>query len=592
MLVALLFRLSLEQRAREAGLLMSVGLSQQRITRLFLIEGLGIALIGVILGSLSGIAYALLMILGLRTWWIDAVVTPFLELHIRPLSLAGGAAMGLIISLLTIRLTVAALRKTSLLGLLAGQIRSDAVLRAKRQRLVTAFAAFALLMAVAAGISAAYLEGEAQAGAFFGGGAGVLIAMLLLVSQRLKRSARPDTSRGGSFGMPQLVVRNVGRNPGRSTLTMGLMATACFLIVAISAFRLAPTEQGTGGFPLLARTDTPIFDDLNVSTTRRDVFGSSTNVLEETQFYALRMKSGDDASCRNLYQAQQPQVLGMPPSFIARFDKPSSQHFGWASTGPMENGETNPWRALNQEDLGIVPVILDKNTAMYSLHLYGGVGEEFDVDYESAGTVRFRVVGLLSGSVFQGSLLVSERHLLRQFPDISGYQFFAIDCPAQRKQEVARLLEKQYRDQGWTNIDTRELLADLLAVQNTYLSTFQSLGGLGLLLGTFGLAAVQLRSVFERRAELALLRATGFSQKRLGSLILWEHATLLLSGLGIGVLAALLAVIPHAWSTEVRPPWETLFWVLIFILTMGLLTGYLALRPLVRAPLMHALRGR
>jgi hypothetical protein len=322
------------------------------------------------------------------------------------------------------------------------------------------------------------------------------------------------------------------------------------------------------------------------------VFGSSTNVLEETQFYALRMKSGDDASCRNLYQAQQPQVLGMPPSFIARFDKPSSQHFGWASTGPMENGETNPWRALNQEDLGIVPVILDKNTAMYSLHLYGGVGEEFDVDYESAGTVRFRVVGLLSGSVFQGSLLVSERHLLRQFPDISGYQFFAIDCPAQRKQEVARLLEKQYRDQGWTNIDTRELLADLLAVQNTYLSTFQSLGGLGLLLGTFGLAAVQLRSVFERRAELALLRATGFSQKRLGSLILWEHATLLLSGLGIGVLAALLAVIPHAWSTEVRPPWETLFWVLIFILTMGLLTGYLALRPLVRAPLMHALRGR
>ena len=44
-------------------------------------------------------------------------------------------------------------------------------------------------------------------------------------------------------------------------------------------------------------------------------------------------------------------------------------------------------------------------------------------------------------------------------------------------------------------------------VENTYLSTFQSLGALGLLLGTAGLAAVLLRNVLERRRELALLRA-------------------------------------------------------------------------------------
>jgi acetyl-CoA carboxylase carboxyltransferase component len=41
-----------------------------------------------------------------------------------------------------------------------------------------------------------------------------------------------------------------------------------------------------------------------------------------------------------------------------------------------------------------------------------------------------------------------------------------------------------------------------LAVQNSYISAFQSLGALGLVLGTFGIAAVQLRSIFERRKEL------------------------------------------------------------------------------------------
>ena len=48
--------------------------------------------------------------------------------------------------------------------------------------------------------------------------------------------------------MRWLAARNVARNPGRSTLTVGLMAVASFLIVAMSSFRLAPTAAGTGGF--------------------------------------------------------------------------------------------------------------------------------------------------------------------------------------------------------------------------------------------------------------------------------------------------------------------------------------------------------
>ena len=52
-------------------------------------------------------------------------------------------------------------------------------------------------------------------------------------------------------------------------------------------------------------------------------------------------------------------------------------------------------------------------------------------------------------------------------------------------------------------------LAAFNAVQNTYLSTFQVLGGLGLLLGSVGLGVVVLRNVLERRGELALLLAVG-----------------------------------------------------------------------------------
>ena len=238
-----------------------------------------------------------------------------------------------------------------------------------------------------------------------------------------------------------------------------------------------------------------------------------------------------------------------------------------------------------------IPVILDKNTAVYSLHLYGGAGEEFELDYGSAGRQRFRVVGLLSNSILQGSLIVSEAHLLRLFPQVSGYRFFLIDCPAPRTQQVGRTLEDLCSDQGLETTDTHELLLELLAVQNTYLSTFQSLGGLGLLLGTLGLMAVQLRSVFERRGELALLRAVGFARRRIAALVMLEHMMLLLGGLTVGVLAAAVALLPHLWLGGAEPPLGTLSLVLALILGVGLVSGAIAVRQIVRVPVLGALRG-
>ena len=63
---------------------------------------------------------------------------------------------------------------------------------------------------------------------------------------------RAVTAGGGNLA--RLALRNAARNPGRSTLTIGLVAAATFLIVAVSAFRLDPRGQtpalhsGNGGY--------------------------------------------------------------------------------------------------------------------------------------------------------------------------------------------------------------------------------------------------------------------------------------------------------------------------------------------------------
>src|SRR5262249_50821770 len=116
------------------------------------------------------------------------------------------------------------------------------------------------------------------------------------------------------------------------------------------------------------------------------------------------------------------------------------------------------------------------------------------------------------------------------------------------------------------------------------------LGGLGLLLGALGLAIVLMRSVWERRGELALLRALGYRQSALGWLMLAENGFLLLLGLAIGAVTALLSVAPHLIGGSGEVPWLRLLGLLVFVLFVGLAAGAAAIAATLRAPLLAALR--
>ena len=237
-------------------------------------------------------------------------------------------------------------------------------------------------------------------------------------------------------------------------------------------------------------------------------------------------------------------------------------------------------------------MVLDQATALYSLGL-SGVGKRMTIQDGLNQPVTLEVVGLLSNSVVQGNILISEENFLKLFPENVGRRFFLIRRGegSPTNAELSSLLETQLEDFGFDAVDARQRLSELLAVQNTYLSTFQSLGALGLLLGVVGLAVAQLRSVLERRGELALMQAAGFRRRRLARMVLAENLVLLVGGLGIGCLAALVAVLPHAVTEHAGTPWLTLTILLAIVLAAGAAAAWLASRFVLRAPLIPALRG-
>ena len=594
LLVVLLFRLGFEQRASESGLLLAVGWNRGRLRRLLVTEAAGVAAIGGGLGIVIGLGYAALILAALQSesWWLGAIKTAFLEFHFTKWSLLGGYAVGVLVSVLTIVWNVLRTR-----GLTARRMLGGHVVEAERRfsgahRWWHGVFLLLLLAAVGLAVQATRLSGQAQAGAFVGAGGLILVALLLEILTVLRGGGGQLAPVRGRFPVLMLAVRSAARNPTRSTLTIGLIAAASFLIVSMSAFRLKPTETGTGGFNLLAESSQPIFQNLNTESGRYELLPNAASKLEGCQIFNFRVRPGDDASCGNLYRAQQPRVLGVPESFVEYFnDSPARFQFA-SSAADSEAEKANPWRLLGGEATPAdqpVPVVIDKETAVYSLRLNDGIGETFTFEYDGR-PITFRVIGLLSLSVLHGNLLISEADFRQCFPDVNGYRYALIRTPTGESQQVMEVLEDRLSDRGFDVTSTERILRNLMALQNTYLRTFQALGALGLLLGTFGLAAAQMRSVLERRGEMGLLRATGFRRRRLRRMVLLENVLLLVAGLAAGILAAMLAVLPHMVKGGAAIPVSELAGMLAVVLLFGMVAGWMAARATLRVPLLAALR--
>lgn len=598
LLVRLLFTLAIERRAREVGFLMAAGYTSGRIRNLFLTEGACLAAIGGAIGIPLGIGYAALMLYGLKTWWVGSVGTTFLWLFVEPASVAIGYAIGVIVSLISIFFAVRAMTSTQASRLLSGASHdSSALVPADvlhRQRRRAQFGGnIAGAVAIACIARSAFASASAQAALFMAGGAALMVAALFYLSVALRARPAAAMRPGGFIPVARLGSRNASRHRARSVLTAGLVASATFIIVAVAANRHGAAhaeiekDSGNGGFALMAESDIPLLHDLNTPEGREE-FSLPNNAEElfaEGRVFGLRLNPGADASCLNLYRPSQPRILGAPPDLIERGG------FAFQSAlAQTEEQKSNPWLLLDSKiEDGAIPAIGDYNTVLWILH--SGLGKTLEVEDGSGNLVKLRLVGLLKGSALQSELIIAEKNFLELYPERSGYQFFLIETPPSQTADMRQTLEASLKDFGLDVFPTQERIEAFRAVENTYLSTFQALGGLGLLLGTLGLGAVMLRNILERRGELALLRSLGYRGSALAVLVLAENGFLLLAGLLIGAGAALAAVAPNVIDNAAAVPWLSLAATLLAVFIVGMLSGAAAVVAAVRSPLIESLRA-
>ncbi|MCP4377603.1 MAG: ABC transporter permease, partial [bacterium] len=511
-----------------------------------------------------------------------AVARTDIDFHASGTTIAIGAVSSFVVALGAILIVLRRQFRREIRGLL-DNIPTTPHLKPPRS-LLRAPSFLTAVVSLAAGV-VSLLVIDSQTAGFFGAGFFLLIALLSLCRTWLSRVAGRRS--GAGVSLMDIARRGSGRRPGRSLGVIAIIACGVFMVVAVGSNRASPLSDpaertsGTGGFALFGESSLAVFGDLNTQEGR-EPFALDEMPWDNISVVQMRLRDGDQANCLNLNRAQLPRIIGVKSEDL-------SGRFKFIETRKTA-GDADKWKLLDVDlGPGVVPAIGDEATVQWALGKSVGQSLEF-IDQQG---VKFKVqiVAKIANSIFQGSLLISQKHFTRRFVSSSGHRVFLVDSPADKTASLAKQLNSSMSDIGMEAGPAIDRLAEFNTVQLTYLAMFQVLGSLGLILGTLGLALVVIRNIMERRGELAVLWAIGFKNAAIRRMLLVEHAGLLVMGIFCGLLAAIVSAGPLIWAAGEQLPYASLGATVLAMLVLGMLWIAMAGRLALRGERFGALRS-
>ena len=416
-------------------------------------------------------------------------------------------------------------------------------------------------------------------GAFFLAGAALLASGMAGYRWLLRRRVAQAF---GGLSAERLAVLNCGRRATRGLVVVGCLAGGVFLVVAVAVFRQHGGDEwrergsGAGGFAYWVET--------TGAATRGHTSGGADAWLDLGEvrrnfgeIVPVRVGAGDDASCFNLNRVAQPRLLAADAATLARLNA-----FSIRQVAP---GCRKSWDTLREGE--VMRAFVDETTLMWVLKKKPG--DRLIYQDEWGRDFPLEIAGTLGDSVFQGSLVVDESRLLEHYPSAEGPRIFLIENggdPAACRE----ILQQSLSDQGAQITSTRERLAAFHEVENTYITIFQVLGAIGVILGSAGLGLVTARNLEERRYEFAILDALGVPAAVTRRVVMLETARFIRWGLGIGLVAGLVAIVPAlaAGGGGVKSLGWVVVWV-AWITGSAWLSSWFGMRRLSRVAL-HAQR--
>jgi len=261
----------------------------------------------------------------------------------------------------------------------------------------------------------------------------------------------------------------------------------------------------------------------------------------------------------------------------------ASNDFG----GPVASDEFSLRRAITADGFAPVPVTVRNPRGGEDLHLKVIASIE-----PQATAVLFQLAGLHTNRM----------NIDRVFGGGDAETFFVrlAGSPSTRQTvEAANAIESTLLERGAQATSIQDRIDDAAAQSTAFQYLFEGFMGLGLVVGIAALGVIAFRTVVERRQQIGMLRAIGYSRRLIALSFFLESSFIALAGVAMGLilgtaLAYNLLTSPAftdgATPVDFRVPWPRI------LLVCGVAYGASALMTLIparsasRVPVAEALR--
>ena len=301
------------------------------------------------------------------------------------------------------------------------------------------------------------------------------------------------------------------------------LSLGVFTVFAVGLNRpdFSNAKEATGGYQFYVDSRVPIQYDLNNPSVRQKL--SLDGLPDSTQFLGFLCHTQDEASCLNLNQVSTPTVLA-----------PTGSQRGEGIAALFSGLFLSPQRELRRG----LSLFIDEEALIWSLKK--SVGDTIYYQNERGESVPVVIAGTYPTGIFHGNAIMSEEDFRSLWPKESGVEVLLMK--SSRPDEAVEILSTAMNEYGLTVQTIKERIRMFFEVTDTYLIIFLTLGGLGLLLGVFSLVIIVRKNITAQATTIRQYRAMGFSEHLIGQMLLRENLLAPLFAICIGATGSLISI--------------------------------------------------
>ena len=423
---------------------------------------------------------------------------------------------------------------------------------------------------------------------------GVLMALLLNADALMGLFRRLLGQRAQSNPVVRIGTDYPTRQPGRTAVSLTIFALVVFTMIATAG--AGSTLQGslndsiateTGGYTFFGESQVAmpnLWNQIQANTTLASQFSNAVPLVTGVMDFNASGWTGKPFR-DGLYSA--PTNVTGPASFYATngFTFQSTLH-GMSAVATFQDVATNASAAILDETYSTVPNPFSTGT---TAHPKVGVGDQVRIATPNgARSTNVTVVGILTESIITGVWLNPTTAASLGYTTQSAY--FLTVVPGHSADLASQDARRAFFSTGLVLYNLPSLMAQSISTTEGFIGLLEIFVGLGLAVGIAAMGIFALRAVVERRRQIGMLRAIGFTQGMvLRSLILeYSFVTVLgvVIGAGLGLLIIYnLSVSPEAVSDGVQhfvAPWLT-------VIEVGVI-AYLLVLVAIAGPSLRAAR--